>query len=99
MIITIIALLFIWGASCIRAQAQNVTLQGNTFVQVDSSSNKIKKDNPLLTKYFYQTVDGTKYSIYMSASGKCFILRISKNGKRYKQYLPEISKQLKSQKK
>lgn len=70
-----------------------VTRKGNVFVQ-DSSSNKIKKDNPTLTKYFYMTPDGTKYPIYMSINGKCFIIRTSKSGRRYKQYLPEVTKQL-----
>ena len=79
--------------------AQNVICQGNTFVQQpDSSAHQlipVKKDNPTLTKYFYQTVDGTKYPIYMSANGKCFIMRKSlKTGKVYRQYLPEITKHL-----
>ena len=75
-----------------ECSAQRVIKQGTVFVQKDSS--RIKKDNPTLTKYVYQTTDGTKYPIYMSANGKCFIIRTSKNGKQYKQYLPEITKQL-----
>lgn len=76
-----------------KGYGQNVVRNGNTFVQVDSS-NKIKKDEPTMTKYTYIAADGKKYPIYMSKSGKCFIIRISKNGKEYKQYLPEVTKQL-----
>ena len=72
------------------AKAQRVTRQGNVFVQ-DSTSHRFAKQNVTLTKYFYLASDGTKYPIYMSANGKCFIWRTSaKTGKQYKQYLPEI---------
>ena len=30
-----------------------------------------------MTKYFYTTADKTKYPIYMSSDGKCFIIRTS----------------------
>lgn len=35
----------------------------------------------------YTTTDGQTYPIFMSAKGKLFICRTSKNGKEYKQYL------------
>lgn len=77
-----------------EVSAQSVTRKGNTFYQ-ESNSNKIEKDTATLTGYYYQTADGTKYPIYISSKGKCFILRTSsKTGKQYKQYLPEITKQL-----
>lgn len=97
-IISAIAIILMFFFYTPTTRAQNVTRNGNTFVQKDSSS-KIKKDNPTLTKYYYQTIDGTRYPIYMSASGKCFIIKTSKNGKQYKQYLPEISKRLLNDKK
>lgn len=79
-----------------ECRAQNIVRKGNTFVQ-QSNSNKIEKDSATLTGYYYQTADGTKYPIYMSSKGKCFILRTSsKTGKQYRQYLPEITKQLNS---
>ena len=82
------------GAAFQECRAQNVTRKGNVFVQ-DSSKSPIKKDSATLTKYFYMASDGTKYPIYMSSTGKCFILRTStKTGKQYKQYLPEVTKQL-----
>ena len=75
-----------------ECNAQNVILKGDTFVQIDSVKTK---PHPMMTKYFYQTVDGTKYPIYMSASGKCFILRTSKKtGKQYRKDLPKITEQL-----
>ena len=91
----IVALVFILLWMHHESKAQSVTRQGNVFVQDSSKSNKIQKDHPLLTKYYYLASDGTKYPIYMSANGKCFIIRTSsKTGKQYKQYLPEVTKQL-----
>ena len=91
----ILAFAFIFlGAAFQECRAQSVTRKGNTFVQAPSKS-PIKRDSASLTGYFYQTSDGTKYPIYMSSTGKCFILRTSaKTGKQYKQYLPEITRQL-----
>lgn len=90
----VLALMFMFLWIHHESKAQSVIRQGNTFVQDSSKSTKIKKDHPLLTKYCYLASDGTKYPIYMSANGKCFIIRTSKNGKQYKQYLPEVTKQL-----
>ena len=93
MCICMLVVFILW---CNKAQAQSVVRQGNMFVQ-DTSSHKIAKDNPTLTKYFYIASDGTKYPIYMSANRKYFIIRTSKNGKQYKQYLPEVTKQLQNE--
>ena len=82
------------GAFLQECRAQNVVRKGNTFVQ-QSNSNKIEKDSATLTGYFYIDAKGVKYPIYISSKGKCFILRTSaKTGKQYKQYLPEVTKQL-----
>ena len=76
------------------AKAQSVTRQGKLFIQ-QSNSNKIEKDTATLTGYYYVTSDGTRYPIYKSSKGKCFIIRTSsKTGKEYRQYLPEVTKQL-----
>jgi len=83
--IVMILLMINW----LETRAQNVILRNDTFICVDSVKSK---QAPTLTKYFYRTTDGTKYPIYMSASGKCFIFKTSKKGKRYKEYLPEITK-------
>ena len=74
-----------------RTYAQDVTKNGNTFVQV---SKKKPKDDVILTKYYYE-IDGKKYPIFLSSKGKAFIKRISaKSGKEYRQYLPKITKQI-----
>ena len=86
-----IALMVFFYTPHTRAQSA-IILKGNVFYK-DSTSREIKKDNPTLTRFFYVDSTGTKYPIYMSASGKCFILRTSsKTGKVYKQYLPEITR-------
>jgi hypothetical protein len=49
----------------------------------------------VLTKYSYLTADGTKYPIYQSGTGKCFIIRTNtETGERYRQYLPKVDTQL-----
>lgn len=77
-----------------ETSAQNVVRKGNTFYQ-QSNSNKIEKDSAVFSGYHYFDTKGIRYPIYMSSKGKCFIIRTSsKTGKQYKQYLPEITKQL-----
>lgn len=72
--------------------AQNVQRQGNSFTQVASQKAQGKETK---TQYTYTDNKGNTYSIYLSASGKAFIKRVSKKtGKEYKQYLPEIGKQI-----
>ena len=66
-----------------------LSVEDNSYVKSDSISDTV------LTKYFYITVSGVKYPIYMTKTGECFIIRTSsKTGERYKQYLPEILKRL-----
>lgn len=49
----------------------------------------------VLTEYSYMIANGKKYPIYQLRDGRCFIIRTSaKTGKTYKQYLPEVTKQL-----
>ena len=87
------ALIFLCAALQ-ECRAQNVTRQGKLFIQNPSNST-IKKDSITLTGYYYVTSDGTRYPIYKSSKGKCFILRTSaKTGKEYRQYLPDVTKQL-----
>lgn len=77
-----------------ECRAQSVVRNGKMFIQ-QSNSNKIEKDSATLTGYFYIDAKGVKYPIYVSSKGKCFIWRTSaKTGRPYKQYLPEITKQL-----
>jgi hypothetical protein len=73
-------------------RGQNVVRNGNTFTQ---TSKKKAKEAFMTTPYTYVAADGTKYPIYISGNGKYFIIRKSKKtGKEYRQYLPEIQKQL-----
>ena len=71
-------------------RAQQVVKQGTQFVQQSKKSAESVK-----TQYTYKAADGKVYPIYKSAKGKCYIIRVSKKtGKEYKQYLPEVTKQL-----
>jgi hypothetical protein len=77
---------------CTVVRGQNVVRNGNTFTQ---TSKKKAKEAFMTTPYTYVAADGTKYPIYISGNGKYFIIRKSKKtGKEYRQYLPEIQKQL-----
>jgi hypothetical protein len=91
----VLAFTFIFiGAVIQECRAQNVVRKGNTFYQ-QQSTNKIAKDSAVFTGYHYFDAKGIRYPIYMSSKGKCFIWRTSsKTNKPYKQYLPEITKQI-----
>lgn len=72
-----------------NSSAQNVVLKGKTFVQSSPKQDSIKTD------YEYQDRDGVKHTIYLSPKGKAYYWATSKKtGKRYKRYLPEITKML-----
>ena len=75
--------------------AQSVNRQGNNFTQV---TNKKSASKETKTQYTYKDSKGVVYPIYLSSTGKAFIKKISKKtGKEYKQYLPEIGKQINPQ--
>jgi len=74
--------------------AQNVVKEGNTFTQV-SNKKSAKKDEGTPTQYQYVDSKGKVYTVMLSRTGKAFIWKTSQNtGKAYKQYLPEIGKQI-----
>ena len=76
----------------ITAQGQTVVRNGNTFMQVSKAK---QKETFKTTQYTYIAADGTKYPIYLSGHGKYFIIRKSKKtGKEYRQYLPNVNKEL-----
>ena len=81
-----------------KAVHKEVATHCGSYLSVEDSS-YVKSDSisdTVLTKYFYITANGVKYPIYMSSTGECFIVKTSTmTGKQYKQYLTEISKQLK----
>ena len=74
------------------SNAQSVTKQGNNFTQV---SNKKSAGKETKTQYTYTDSKGVVYPVWLSSTGKAFIKKVSKKtGKEYKQYVPEIGKQI-----
>lgn len=61
--------------------AQSVTFDGKNFVQTAKT-----KTADEVTPFTYE-VKGVKHPIYLTARNKCYIKRVSKQGKEYKQYL------------
>lgn len=90
--LTIITAVFILAIS---ARGQNVVLQGRQFTQVVDSTS-LGQDTK--TEYTYKDSKGRVYDVYLSKRGKAYIKRVSRNGREYKQYLPEVTKQLNQQK-
>lgn len=77
----------------VGVQAQSVERKGNNFTQV--SNKKEASGKEVKTKYTYTDSKGNVYPIYLSSTGKAFIKKVSKKtGKEYRQYLPEIGRQI-----
>ena len=72
----------------------DVVRSGNTFIQ--TSSKTIIKKEAIKTKFTWQDSKGNSYPIYISESGSCFIIKVSKKtNKEYRQYLgKELSMQI-----
>ena len=87
----IIAAIMLFSLS-MNIQAQSVQKQGNNFTQV---SNKKSSGKETKTQYTYTDSKGVVYPVWLSSTGKAFIKKVSKKtGKEYRQYLPEIGKQI-----
>ena len=87
----IIAAIMLFSLS-MNIQAQSVQKQGNNFTQV---SNKKPSGKETKTQYTYTDSKGVVYPVWLSSTGKAFIKKVSKKtGKEYRQYLPEIGKQI-----
>ena len=71
----------------------DVVRSGNTFIQ---TSKTITKKEAIKTKFTWQDSKGNSYPIYISESGSCFIIKVSKKtNKEYRQYLgKELSIQI-----
>ena len=82
----ILAVLILISINCFSQN--NVKLEGNVFVEQTIKSTDTK------TNLSYKDKKGTVYPIYLSKRGKAYIIRTSKKGNQYKQYLPEVTKQL-----
>lgn len=92
----------IWGLffGCIsRMSAQNVKRQGNTFIEQKNDTTK-KKCQVYETDYLYVEPDGKAYNIFLSSSRKAFIEKTSKkSGRKYRKYLPEVTKMIQNENK
>ena len=89
----ILAAIMLFSLS-LGVQAQSVVKSGNTFTQVTNKGGK-SGGKETKTQYTYTDSKGTVYPVYLSSGGKAFIKRVSKKtGKEYKQYMPEIGKQI-----
>ena len=78
----------------VGVQAQSVVKSGNNFTQVSNKGGK-SGSKETKTQYTYTDSKGTVYPVYLSSTGKAFIKKVSKKtGKEYKQYMPEIGKQI-----
>ena len=78
----------------VGVQAQSVVKSGNIFTQVSNKGGK-SSGKETKTQYTYKDSKGNAYSVYLSTTGKAFIKKVSKKtGKEYKQYMPEIGKQI-----
>lgn len=86
--ILLVALIAVFTTTMV--EAQSVVRNGNTFTQQSKPKTEAK-----VTQYTYIDRDGVKYPIYLSSKGKAFIIKTSKKtGKQYRQYLPEITRQI-----
>lgn len=83
-----ITLMFILALS---AHGQNVVRKGNTFVEQRDTTHH---SGDVETKYVYTDAKGAQYKVYLSKNGNAFIWKTSKNGNKYKRYLPAVTQQL-----
>lgn len=88
-----VVLMLVFAAS--TARAQSIVRQGNTFIeQIDTTKTK-KKCQVYESDYLYCDKDGQVYTVYLSSNGNAFIVKVSKkSGKKYRKYLPEVTKML-----
>ena len=79
----------------VGVQAQSVVKSGNTFTQVSNNKGGKSGGKETKTQYTFKDSKGNSYPVYLSSTGKAFIKKVSKKtGKEYKQYMPEIGKQI-----
>ena len=79
----------------VGVQAQSVERKGNNFTQISDNKGGKSSGKEVKTQYTYTDSKGNVYPIYLSSTGKAFIKKVSKKtGKEYRQYLPEIGKQI-----
>ena len=79
-IISLIAVLFVIGVAVVSAQ--EVKREGNNF----TVEKTIQQSSDVQTQYTF-TIKDNVYPIWITKNGRCYIIRTSKNGNQYKQYL------------
>ena len=79
-IISLIAVLLVIGVAVVSAQ--EVKREGNNF----TVEKTIQQSSDVQTQYTF-TIKDNVYPIWITKNGRCYIIRISKNGNQYKQYL------------
>ena len=62
--------------------AQEIKREGNNF----TVEKTIQQSSDVQTQYTF-TIKDNVYPIWITKNGRCYIIRTSKNGKQYKQYL------------
>jgi hypothetical protein len=90
-IFAFIVLMLGFFALSMGMKAQNVVRKGNNFIaQHDSLGGNATK-----TEFTYTDNKGVTDTVYLSRNGSAFVWKISKKtGKRYRRYLPEVTKAL-----
>ena len=78
-------LILLFALLCITGSAQNAKQDANgNYTAITTKKAKTKAIN---TGKTFTDAKGNKYPVYESAKGKIFIIRTSKTGKTYNQYL------------
>lgn len=65
-----------------KAFSQEVKRDGNNF----TVEKTLQQSSDVLTAYTF-TIKDEVYPIWITKNGRCYVIRISKNGNQYKQYL------------
>jgi len=84
----LILILALFGLCVNLCRAQKVERIGNNFKEM-----KVGKDSTK-TEYTYTDSKGETSPIFLSKSGKAFVPKVSKAGKYYRRYLPEVTRQI-----
>ena len=95
----LLACMLVFGYT--KVSAQSVKRQGNTFIEQKNDTTKTKKKCQVYeTDYLYVEPDGKAYNIFLSSSRKAFIEKTSKkSGRKYRKYLPEVTKMIQNENK
>ena len=80
LVIALITVVLVIGVAI--ASAQEVKREGNNFTVEQT----IQQSSDVQTQYTF-TIKDNVYPIWITKNGRCYIVRTSKNGNQYKQYL------------